>query len=180
MNALRSRPWALLFLISLALNLFLAGMLTTRWLHRWRAASGPMGMGPASLHSLGPEGRPIAERVWASRRDELSTRARAAREARKRAAEALSSDPFDATKASSALADSRAKTMAAEESMNQAMVELAGALPAGERANLGQAILQGHGPKGRGGQPWGSMSPDLPRGLRRGQDADPAPPASSP
>jgi uncharacterized membrane protein len=149
MNALRARPWALLFLVSLAVNLFLGGMLTSRWLQRSRSGGGPMGGGPAAFRMLGPEGRPIAERVWSSRKEEMSQRARAVREARKRSVEALSAEPFDAAKAAAALADGRAKTAAAEETMNQAMVELAGALPPAERVRLGQALERGRGPKGR-------------------------------
>ncbi|MBI5534817.1 MAG: periplasmic heavy metal sensor [Deltaproteobacteria bacterium] len=150
MNALRARPWALLFVISLAINLFLGGMLTARWLQRSRAGGGPMGFGPPAFRVLGPEARPIAERVWTSRREEVSQRMRAAREARKHSAEALSAEPFDAAKAAAALADARAKTASAEELVNQIMVEIAGALPPAERAKLGQAMEHGRGPRARG------------------------------
>lgn len=153
MNALRSRPWALLFLVSLALNLFLGGMLFARWLHR-PGGGGPMGFGPMSFGALSPEARPAAERVWANRKGEISQRARAAREARRHAADALSAEPFDASKASAALADSREKARAVEESMNAAMVELAAALPADQRAKLRQSLDRSRGLKGRKHPGW--------------------------
>jgi uncharacterized membrane protein len=158
MNALRARPWALLFVASLAINLFLGGMLAVRWWQRSHYGAGSTGFVPPSFRALGPEGRPIAERIWATHKEELSQRARAAHDARKRSAEALSAEPFDATKAAAALTDARAKGGALGETMNQAMLEVAGALPPAERAKFGQAMAHGRGPKGWGYGPWGATS----------------------
>ena len=153
MNAIRTKPWALLFLISLALNLFLAGMMAGRWLHRGKPGEG-MGMGRV----VPPESQPVARRVMASHRAAMGERSREARESRKRAIEALSAEPFDAARASAALKEFRAKAALVDDEMNTAMVELAGALPPGQRAQAAKNLERGGGPRFRM-QRWGGPGP---------------------
>jgi uncharacterized membrane protein len=142
MNTTRTRPWALLFLISLAVNLFLAGLIAGRWLHRGKPGEGMARVVPA-------EAQPVARRVMASHRAAMGERGREAREARKRAVEALSAEPFDAAHATAALKEFRSKAAMVDEEMNAAMVELAGALPPSQRAQAARNLERGGGPRFR-------------------------------
>jgi uncharacterized membrane protein len=154
MTTTKARPWALLFVVSLALNLFFAGMMTSRFVHR-RGADGP---GPWGSTELGAEVEPVARKIMQGHRVQMQQRTREAREARKRAMEALSAEPFDAARATAALAEFRSKAAAVEEERNAAIVEIAAALPASQRAQAVRA-LERRGPRGRMQGRWGGGMP---------------------
>ena len=170
MNQLKSRPWALLFVASLAINLFLAGMLTARWLHR-SGMNGAAAMGPMGLRYLGPEAQPIVKRAWAGRKDDMAQRMRSVRDSKKRAAATLSADPFDPARASAALADYRASVSSVQQTAHEALIEMARDLTPAQRKKLHRAIEMGPGPGAR-------IHPrvdDKPDGETLESDAAPAP-----
>ncbi len=145
MSELKKRPWALLFLFSLGINLFLAGMLVSGRLNRRVAMDGP----PGGLNAIGKTWQPQAQRVWKQRRPEVQDKRRAVQQSRARASEAFSSEPFDPARAAAALADLRAAQSDAQRVMHEGIVELAKELPASERARLVHAAGRG-APGGQG------------------------------
>jgi len=156
MSRLLAKKWAIALVVSLALNLFLGGMMTARWMMRpHRPPHRGMGMHVRSLKSslgrhLDPSVHGTLERVDAKHREIIRERMKDAAEASRSAKDALSGEPFDEAKAKEAFADARAKQAAAREAMQNALIELAAALPPAERAKLGKAWGRRDGPRGRG------------------------------
>ncbi len=155
MNTTSARPWALLFLVSLGFNLFFAGVLTARFLHRPNPSQSlaPFGS-PGIGRALDADARPVAARIWTSHKGEVVMHDRKAREAKVRARRVLSANPFDQAKALQALADVRETAAAFDSAVHEALVELARDLPADQRAKLGNALLRGRGPLGPKMRPW--------------------------
>ena len=161
MSRLLAKKWAIALVVSLALNLFLGGMMTTRWMmgplhppHRG------MGMPVRSLKSslgrhLDPSVHGILEKVDAKYQETIRNRMIEAGEAGRVAKQVLAAEDFDEPKAKQAFADLRAKHGAARQAMHEALLELAAALPPHERAKLGRAWGRRKGPRGMrdGGRP---------------------------
>ncbi len=155
MSRLLAKHWAIALLISVALNLFLGGLIAARYM---RGPRGGPSMGRHYLRFdglrqvLGPEAKDAIDQVDAKYSDSIRQKMREAMEARRAATEALTAEPFDAEKARQAHADLIAKETAARGATHEALVELASALPAEQRAKLGEAMSKrgkrGHG-KGR-------------------------------
>jgi uncharacterized membrane protein len=156
MSRLLAKKWAIALVVSLALNLFLGGMMTARWM--MRPPGSPhrgMGMKVRSLKSslgrhLDPSVHETLERVDAKHRETVRGRMKEAAEASRLAQEALADEDFDEAKAKQAFADARAKQAAAREAMQNALIELAAALPPAERAKLRKAWGRRKGPRGEG------------------------------
>jgi len=132
MSELKKTPWALLFLISLGLNLFLGGMLVAGRMHRGGGREAP----PEGMNAIAAPFKPQAQRIWKERRGEMQDKKRKVQEARARAAEAVVAEPYDAARASAALADLRAAQSDAQRVMHEGMLELAKEMPKSERARL--------------------------------------------
>ena len=155
MTELKRRPFAILFVVSLALNLFLLGIFAARGFHRHKSCGFEPGPPEPAMSWLQPASRPTAEAIFASRKADIDKRARAARQARDDAAAALGAEPFDPAKASAALADARAKELAMREGIGEALIELATKLPPDQRASLRHALEPGRGGRFGMGPPWG-------------------------
>lgn len=154
MSELKKVPWALLFLISLGINLFLGGMLVAGRMHAGAGRQGP----PEGMNAIAAPFKPYAQRVWKERRGEMQDKKRKVQDARARASEAFAADPFDPARASAALADLRAAQSDAQRVMHEGMIELSKQLPQSERARLpimgrglGGSMHQNR--RGPGGQP---------------------------
>lgn len=156
MSRLLAKHWAIALVVSLALNLFLGGMLAARCV--WHPKGPPHGMRRMPLQALrnrlGPEAHAAIDQVDAKHSEAIRERMHEAREARRRAMDALTVDPFDETKAREAHADFRSKEAAAREAMHEALVELAAALPAEQRAQLGTAMSKRRGRRGPRDRVW--------------------------
>jgi len=151
MNRLLAKHWAVALVISLALNLFLGGLLAARWLSR--PAGGQLGGRPMRLQSLkrqlDPAVHETLDRVTKKHEPRIHDAVDAAREARQDAMEALSAEDFDEARARAALADFRSKSTGVHEAVHEALLELAAALPQDQRASLGAALSKKHGKHGR-------------------------------
>ncbi len=138
-------------MVSLALNLFLAGVLIGDRLAQWRdpvpTVAGPL-LGGLGLRgaSLAPEARQELRRVLESYRRPLHERMRDLQESRLTAARALAAEPYDPKRAEAALAELRRRTRSAQAVVHGALVEAAASLEAEHRAQL----LDRHGRRGRG------------------------------
>lgn len=147
--------------VSVALNLFGAGFLVSRALHREHGPRMPHMpppaqelvdvspfMGPRGLLGSGAEPRllPHVREVMRAHGDGLRQDRGALHERRRAVEDALRAEPFDDAALSQALGSLRQSTLAAQERMHTALVELAKKLPAEDRQRLAR-----HGPRGRGG-----------------------------
>ena len=181
MSAPKAKPWAWIAIVSVAINLFLAGMLVTQFVRR-----PPRGeMGPISMRGLAaavdPSARPVVERVRDEHRDRIVAKMREAGMARRNAMDALTAEDFDEAKARAAFDAFQQKSDEAQKEMHGSLIELAKALPPDQRAKMREALRHGH--RGRfGGPPRGrdsSMGP-RPMPFDEGESADPTPPPPPP
>jgi uncharacterized membrane protein len=158
------RRWlSIAFGISVALNLFFAGLFSARVLqHRdpraERPGHGPVDAGPRRFRQ---RPRPFA---WMSdaERDELRPRRRDLRTTRAAAEEALRAEPFDLERLRSALGDLRRDTDAIQASVHEYMLRRAAGMSTEERRRLADAQW---GETRGGGRP-GESGP-APRGAPR-------------
>jgi uncharacterized membrane protein len=141
MKSLRSNPWALALLVSLVLNLFLAGLLAGRFLSsadRMDAMFRNYTMRWAT-RVLGDEARPLMDQVWGRHSDALEPRLQELRASRKGVADVLAAEPFDAQALTQAFDRLSAATQAAQQALHPALVELAGSLTPEQRKRLATA-----------------------------------------
>ncbi|MCU0690151.1 MAG: periplasmic heavy metal sensor [Polyangiaceae bacterium] len=138
------RPWALLFLVSLGINLFLGGVITTRWMTR-RPPQADLRPFPVMRmrRALGPEAAPAIDRAMDRHGRELARRRRETRDARQLAFEALCAEPYQRNRAAAALTDFRTKLGAMQQTMDEVMLELAAELTPQQRSRLQEAMEQG-------------------------------------
>jgi uncharacterized membrane protein len=177
MSRLLAKHWAIALVVSLALNLFLGGIFAARWL------GGPRG-GPRSgkphlrfdalREALGPEAKAAIDQVDGKHSAAIRETMGEMMAARRAATEALTADPFDADKAREAHRSLIAKETAARGAMHEALVELAAALPAEQRAKLGKAMSR-RGKRGRHGR--GRSHRDGDDGRKPGPDGSAQTPA---
>lgn len=138
--------WALV--ASLALNLFLAGVIGVRfWREHWRegperamaGAFGPMGRIAGSL----PEsGRAKMKAVMETRQQAMRERSREYRRARSEAMQALSADAFDRSRAEAAFAEARRRADAMSEGVHAAMIEASSQLTPDERKAFRERLAE--------------------------------------
>jgi uncharacterized membrane protein len=134
--------WALV--ASLALNLFLAGVLGARlWREQqWReraAVAGPLGRITAAM----PESaRDKVKAVTEPRQQELRDRSREARRARNEAMQALAADNFDRTRANAAFAEARQRFNAMSDLMQSVLIEVAATLTPEERVQFRERMAE--------------------------------------
>ncbi|MBW2525155.1 MAG: periplasmic heavy metal sensor [Deltaproteobacteria bacterium] len=156
MSQLLAKKWAIALVVSLALNLFLGGMMTGRWMSKPPAPPGHgMGMRVRSVEAslrrhLDPSVHGTLKEIDAKHQETIRTHMKEANQASRRASKALVAEPFDEEAARQAFAEARAKQAAARKAMQDALVELAAALPPGERKKLRKALGRGEGRRGKG------------------------------
>lgn len=152
----RSALWIALF-VSLALNLFGAGLLVGTRLHALRAPTQAMqDLRPgnplqAAVRDLPPE----AQAAWRAQIPAFAaSNGPKVREARRLVREtwrSLGTEPFDPKAAEAALAQARALEHDSRVAMDRRLVAFAATLSPADRARLGEALARPRGPV-RGGQ----------------------------
>ncbi len=140
-----AKRWAIALLASLAVNLFLGGMLVGRWIERPKAGASVQGeRGGLSLprlrRHLDPPAQATLDEVVAKHRPEIRDRRRKAGRARRRAMAALVAEPFDQAQARAALDEFGDKSLAMQQGAHEAMLELAASLTPAERQRLREAM----------------------------------------
>ena len=138
--------WALV--ASLALNLFLAGVIGVRFLREhWRetperamaGSFGPMGRIASSM----PESsRAKVKAVMDTRQPEMRERSREYRRARTEAMQALSADAYDKSRAEAAFAEARRRADAMSELVHATMIEASSQLTAEERKAFRERLAE--------------------------------------
>ncbi len=144
-----ARRLAIALVASLAINLFLGGMATSRWLfHAPPGAhdAGPDGIGHfnrrAAHKALDPDTRRRVEAIWRDRIDDIRPRIRAARKARRDVMRELIAEPIDATALEAAYARLRARTDEAQSAVHGVLAEVAQMLPPDQRRRFFEAGLR--------------------------------------
>ncbi|MFN3513647.1 MAG: periplasmic heavy metal sensor [Phenylobacterium sp.] len=139
-----SRRLTVLLVVSLALNLFLVGtVLGGLVVGRRMQGEGPTPRagGPplwSAARGLSEDQRHAYGELLRDR--EIRAELRSARLARAEAWRRLGAEPFDAEGARRALAEARAKELAARTAMEDRIVDFAGDLSAGDRARFAEAL----------------------------------------
>ena len=143
-----ARRLAIALVASLAINLFLGGMATSRWLfHAPPGAhdASPDGIGHfnrrAAHKALDPDTRRRVEAIWRDHIDDIRPRIRAARKARHDVMRELMAEPVDATALEATYATLRARTDEARTAVHSVLAEVAQMLPADQRRRFFEAGL---------------------------------------
>jgi len=158
MNALKAKPWAVLALLSLVLNLFLGGLLAGRLL---RPDHPPREMGPISLFraskDLDPGSREIVDRVREKHHRSIRETMERAASARAAVIDSLCAEQFDEAKAREAFKTFRTEMGGAQDEMHESLIEVAKEMTPAQRAKLKEVLLRAR--EGRHGRPRGSARP---------------------
>ena len=152
MTGNRTRLLALLLFASVALNLFLGGLLLGRWhgpWHGWRMAGehhrpgppGAPGRGRMPVHewleqSLGEDAAPAVKAALARHQATMEATRAAFHQARRAVGEALAREPFDAAAYGQALQDLDGASAAMRGSVHAMMADLAPSLTAEQRQRI--------------------------------------------
>ncbi len=153
-----SRRLAVVLAVSLALNLFLGGMITAHWLLRGpppHERGGRFFDRHAALQAIGEEHRALVESIWARNEPELRERMHAVRAARREVRRQLMSDPLDREALALAHESLAARAQEAHARMRANIAEIATALPAEARRRYFEASFRRrrHGGDGPFGPP---------------------------
>lgn len=164
MNALKAKPWAVLALISLALNLFLGGLVVGRMLRPDRS---PADTRPISLlrssRSLDPAARAIVDRAREKHHRDIRGSMARVGAARLAAVEALCAPDFDEAKAREAFAAFRKEVNFSHDKMHESLIDAAKQMTSQQRADLKEALMRDRGwerNRGRFRGPRGAFSGD--------------------
>ncbi|MCL2824862.1 MAG: periplasmic heavy metal sensor [Polyangiaceae bacterium] len=158
---MKAKHWAIAGVLSMALNLFLGGVLFGKF---FRPDKPPPGIGPISLLRVPPDFDPATKKIIDNSRekhhDEIRRAVRQASTARFAAIDALCATDFDETKAREAFLDFQAKTASAQSAMNDSLVDAAKLMNPEQRALLKDSLVRGasEGRRGRGRGPGGFPS----------------------
>jgi uncharacterized membrane protein len=160
------RPGWLGFVLvaSLALNLFLGGIVVGGWVAgggplpaRWEPGAGGLRAFPRLVQALPPEQRAEAAAVLAEHRGEIRRRFIALHRARRDVFEAMTRETVDRAALEQAFAGLRERMTAAQAAVQEALIEVSISLPPEQRRALAEAArgLPGmhrprHGGPGRG------------------------------
>lgn len=136
-----SRKLAVGLALSVALNMFLLGVLVARmWPTQRHAFGGP---GRALFHAdeafRGDE--PRMKRILRAHKGELMAQRRAAREARRKVRAALEAEPFDRAQLDRELQGLRAETQRSQEALHRAFLDLATQATPEQRRRLGRSLV---------------------------------------
>ena len=128
-----TRRLSVLLMISVGINLFLAGMLVTQWL-----TATPMDMGgpfnrPAAEAALGAEHREVVQRIWSDNHAGMLDKLRQARRIRQQIKQQLDAESFDKAALERSFASLRDIMVPVGSDIFATIVEIAEALPVEER-----------------------------------------------
>lgn len=139
MRSWLARYGGIALIVSVALNLFLGGILAGGWvLHdepervRGFAVAGMR----FSRQDLAPESRTLVRRLWEESREEIRPRFRDVRDARREVREIATAETVDRAALEAALASLRERSIALQAATQELMVTIAERLPAAERKKL--------------------------------------------
>ncbi len=129
-----SKRWAIVLFSSLALNLFIGGMIVSHlsFYGRDAARSDAFGLRDAS-RQMDKDTRAAMRGMWSERADEMRPLFEAIRQARQDTIAALGAEPFDKAALETALANSRAASVASQEAFHAALVDSAAELTPEQR-----------------------------------------------
>ncbi len=161
MNALKAKPWAVLAVISLAVNLFLGGLVAGKFLRPGPPPPGDFGRIALFRGSrdMDPQTRKIVDQVRDRHRDGIRSSIWASRKAREAAIDALCADDFDEAGARRAFGEFRERSERARSEMHEALIEVAGAMTPDQRVSLREALTRRDKHGRRRGRPPGSGHP---------------------
>ena len=149
----RARVWAVSLLLSLALNLFLGGVLLGR---SFRPERPPSPMGPLALlrapQELDPAARDVVDRTREKHDKEIRRAMRHASKAREEAVDALCVEDFNESEARRAFRLFRAEMEVAHEAMNESLIETAKQMNGAQRSVLREELVRSARPAGRWGK----------------------------
>jgi len=136
------RPWAWVLIVSLALNLFIAGVAVSWWgFHGRTDRAAAWDTAPFfAVRSLGDEARPLARRVWRDHRDELKPRVERMRAARREAYGVLADESYTPEAFAAALGRLRADSVEVQAGLHGALVDLSRELTPEQRRKLARAM----------------------------------------
>lgn len=149
----RTKILILALFASLAVNLFVGGLMLGRWwdhhdrprLSRFETPDGP---GPRWLRrAVGKDAMPVLERVWSAHAAEIDPLRAGFHESREAVRSALTAEPFDAVAYAAALAEMRARMDAMHAGVHGVMVDLARELSPEQRRELAERGRKGRPPK---------------------------------
>jgi uncharacterized membrane protein len=151
---LSAHKLTVLFLFSLGLNLFLAGMLTVGWLRRPCVEQARRPPGAAEMlfrarDAVGHERHPQLSALLSRRKPALIARRRAVRAARSEVRQALVSEPFDEERLGRGLAALRRETTKSQEVLHASLVDIARGMDDKQRRRLARLAISEKGGKGR-------------------------------
>jgi uncharacterized membrane protein len=120
-------------LVSIAVNVLLAGIVIGRWVDHDSRDGGPRFDRRAAHEALSPAGKEIADEIWQQRRPLLREKFKAVKDARRALEAELKADQVDRAKLEAAQAALSAAWAEARAEMAEGMTDLAVALPAEDR-----------------------------------------------
>ncbi len=139
MTKLTSRRWAIIFFISLALNVFLGGLFIADKFfkdHRGRGFRGMTYSVPWARRILGDEVRPMARDIFRAHREDFRGNRRARSELYKNVANVLAKEPFDQTAFKKALGALQENLQIGQTAMHSMMAEFSAKLTPDQRKKL--------------------------------------------
>ncbi|MBT3915352.1 MAG: periplasmic heavy metal sensor [Rhodospirillaceae bacterium] len=145
MTKLTSRRWAIIFFISLALNVFLGGLIVADKYfkgHRGPGFRGTVYSMPWARRVLGDEVRPMMRQLFRERREGFRGNRRARAELFNNVSAALAKEPFDQAELRRALGALQANMQTGQTAMNDMMAEFSGKLTSDQRKQLVQAVAK--------------------------------------
>lgn len=145
-----SRRWWIVLVVSLALNLFVAGALSTAWVVGrgvapfWREARRPAALGmpnPRQLRAaLNERQRPVLDEALRAHGPGIRDRIRQLAAARAEVAEAIRAEPFDRARLEAALARLREEEAAVAAATQGMVTEVVARLDADGRARVADLL----------------------------------------
>lgn len=177
-----SRRLAAVLLVSLGLNLFLGGVLVSRWVVEPPPTHDERAFRPfdrrAGLEVLTPAERETVAAIWRDNRREIRRAARGVGDARRALRAALIAEPFDPAAVDAAQRDLAARVERVRAVMTGHLIEIAAALPPEQRRRYFEATFAGR-ERGATHHRVRPLEPAGSPGDRRGDSSDPRGPEPS-
>jgi uncharacterized membrane protein len=145
MTKLTSRRWAIIFFISLALNVFLGGLfIADKYFKdkRGRSFHGMTYSVPWARRILGDEVRPMAREIFREHRESFRGTRRARAELYRKVMTVLAAEPFDKAAFRTALSALQENLQIGQTAMHSMMTEFSAKLTADQRKKLVQEVTR--------------------------------------